>query len=111
MLWPITSISQFGPGPLLVEPDMTGRTGDFRPSLLDHLVSGGQQRLGDSEAEGVGSRHVDAPLAQIGRAIRWPQRLGSRATDAGENSITDLCKYCIAAPPHSPFLYVIQVLI
>ena len=25
--WPITSISQFGPGPLLVEPDMTGRTG------------------------------------------------------------------------------------
>src|SRR6516164_4172104 len=36
--WPITSISQFGPGPLLVEPDITGRTGDFRPSLLDHAV-------------------------------------------------------------------------
>ena len=26
-IWPITSISQFGPGPLLVEPDMTGRAG------------------------------------------------------------------------------------
>jgi hypothetical protein len=24
--WPITSISQFGPGPLLVEPDVAGRT-------------------------------------------------------------------------------------
>ena len=51
---------------------MTGRTGDFRPSLLDHLVSGGKQRLGDSEAEGVGSLHVEASLAQIGRAIRGP---------------------------------------
>src|SRR6516162_4991709 len=33
--WPITSISQFGPGPLLVEPDMTGlrpsATGSPRP--------------------------------------------------------------------------------
>ena len=50
------------PRSLLVEPDMTGRTGDFRPSLLDHLVSGGQQRLGDSEAEGAGSLHVDGSL-------------------------------------------------
>src|SRR6516165_2197686 len=30
--WPITSISQFGPGPLLVEPDMTGQAGDLRRS-------------------------------------------------------------------------------
>ena len=41
---------------------LTGRTGDFRPSLLEHLVSGGQQRLGDSEAEGAGSLHVDGSL-------------------------------------------------
>src|SRR6516165_1533645 len=32
--WPITSNSQFGPGPLLVEPDMTGRT-YLRPSATE----------------------------------------------------------------------------
>jgi hypothetical protein len=49
-MWPITSISQFGPGPLLVESDI----GDLRHLLLDHLVSSGQQRFRDGEAEGFG---------------------------------------------------------
>ena len=49
--WPIASISQFGPSPLLLEPDI----GDLRLLLLDHLVGGGQQRFGDGEAESFGS--------------------------------------------------------
>jgi hypothetical protein len=37
-IWPITSVSQFGPRPLLVEPDMTAGTGP--PMSLDPKVGG-----------------------------------------------------------------------
>src|SRR6516165_9766766 len=69
-LWPITSLPQFGPCPQLAEPDMTVGTGSAEidpkrlsasklfalrdASLLDHFVSGRQQRFRDGEAEGFG---------------------------------------------------------
>jgi hypothetical protein len=61
-LWPITSISQFGPGPLLVEPDMT----NLRHPLLNNLVGRGQQRFWDGEAEGLGGLDVDDEF-ELGR--------------------------------------------
>src|SRR6516165_6424980 len=67
---PITSISRFGPSPLLVEPDMAGRTGDLGHPLLYYLIGGGQQRLRDGEAEGLGGFEIDDQLE--------PRRLNNR---------------------------------
>ena len=66
--WPITSISQFGPGPLLVEPDMTGRT-ESRPSLLDNLVAGLEIGFVRSRHRSVLSR---VPLDVLGAGIFRP---------------------------------------
>jgi hypothetical protein len=52
---------------LLVEPDMTGRP-TFRHPLLNHLVSGRQQRFRDGEAEGFGSTDVDHEV-ELGRLL------------------------------------------
>jgi hypothetical protein len=64
-------VSQFGSGPLLVEPDAP----DLRPfPLLDHLVGRRQQRFRDGEAERLGGFEVDHQLDLhylLDRQISW----------------------------------------